>query len=216
MLAVPPAPGLSPNTRTLLQFRVVSPVSAADPVKPAWALPAYPTPAQSFKTRDLALYETVDGYGRLAQNLGTLAAAMEYKGVPTEVVQAGQVETWRIFNLTADTHPIHFHYFNVRVQSRQAFNMPRGVPHLMGRPIPPEPNEEGWKETVRMNPGECTTVLVDIPSTAGLAPDGVTIPESRRLAAFNDPQVAGAEYVWHCHILEHEEHDMMRPLVVQG
>jgi len=46
-------------------------------------------------------------------------------------------------------------------------------------------------------------------------PDGVTIPPSPRLAAFNDPRVAGAEYVWHCHILEHEEHDMMRPLVVQ-
>ena len=51
----------------------------------------------------------------------------------------------------------------------------------------------------------------------GLAPAGVTIPDSPRLA---QPvpilPVAGAEYVWHCHILEHEEHDMMRPLVVQG
>ena len=65
-----------------------------------------------------------------------------------------------------------------------------------------------------MHPGECTTVLVDVPPTTGLAPTDVTIPPSPRLATF-DSDVAGAEYVWHCHILEHEEHDMMRPLVVQ-
>jgi spore coat protein A len=167
-------------------------------------------------TRDLGLWETVDAYGRLAQNLGTVQAWDEYKNLPTEVVQAGTVETWRIFNLTADTHPIHFHDFNLRVQSRQAFTMVGGLPKLVGKPIPPDPYEEGWKETVRMNPGECTTVLVELPPTTGLAPAGVTIPPSPRLAAFGDPGVAGAEYVWHCHILEHEEHDMMRPLVVQG
>jgi spore coat protein A len=159
------------------------------------------------------LYETNDQYGRLAQNLGTLAGPLAYNDIPTEVVQAGTVETWRLFNMTADTHPIHFHFFNVRVISRQAFKLMGGVPNLVGQVMPPEPGEMGWKETVRMNPGECTTVLVELPTTAGLAPAGVTIPDSPRLATMG---IAGAEYVWHCHILEHEEHDMMRPLVVQG
>jgi spore coat protein A len=127
---------------------------------------------------------------------------------PTEVVQAGTVEVWRIFNTTADTHPMHFHFFNVRVLSRQAFNWTVGVglPSLMGKVLPPDPSELGWKETVKFNPGECTTILVDLPTTAGLAPAGSPIP--------NSPRTGNHEYVWHCHILEHEEHDMMRPLIV--
>jgi spore coat protein A len=71
----------------------------------------------------------------------------------------------------------------------------------------PDANELGWKETVRMNPGEVTTVIMkfDLPRVP------FTVPLSRNPAL----GVAGYEYVWHCHILEHEEHDMMRPLVVQ-
>ena len=69
-------------------------------------------------------------------------------------------------------------------------------------PTAPDFNELGWKETVRMNPGEVTRVLMkfDLPAVP------FTVPAS--------PRTGGNEYVWHCHILEHEEHDMMRPLVV--
>ena len=214
-LLVPPTPGFGPNTRTLLQFQVVDLVGNADPPLPrGWVLPPSPAPAPTVQVpRDLGLYETVDAYGRLTQNLGTVAGPLAYNDAPTETVTAGSVETWRLFNFSADTHPIHFHYFNVRVLSRQAFKLQGGVPVLVGSVMPPEPGEMGWKETVRMNPGECTTVLVDVPSTAGLAPSGVAIPDSPRLAQLEEP-IAGAEYVWHCHILEHEEHDMMRPLVL--
>lgn len=67
----------------------------------------------------------------------------------------------------------------------------------------PDANELGWKETVRMNPGEVTRVLMksELPSVP------FTVPASPRSS------FTGAEYVWHCHILEHEEHDMMRPFV---
>ena len=75
------------------------------------------------------------------------------------------------------------------------------------RPLPiwptaPDRNELGWKETVRMNPGEVTRVLMksDLPVVP------FTVPPS--------PRTGGNDYVWHCHILEHEERDMMRPLVV--
>ena len=66
----------------------------------------------------------------------------------------------------------------------------------------PDPTELGWKETVRMNPAEVTWVIMrfDLPSVP------FTVPAS--------PRTGGHEYVWHCHILEHEEHDMMRPLVI--
>ena len=67
---------------------------------------------------------------------------------------------------------------------------------------PPLPQEVGWKDTVKMNPNEVTTVIMkfDLPQVP------FKVPAS--------PRTGGHEYVWHCHILEHEEHDMMRPLVV--
>jgi spore coat protein A len=212
---VNPLPGYGPNTRTLLQFYVGDPVADGVPADPTvdatWALPIQTQPAPTAGTRDLALYETIDDYGRLAQNLGTTAGPLNYfNDTPTENVQAGSVEIWRLFNVSADTHPIHFHYFNCRILSRQPFNAKTFA--LSGQAIPPDPNEEGWKETVRANPGECLTILVEHPSTAGLAPENATIPESPRLAAMSIHNAH--EYVWHCHILEHEEHDMMRPLIV--
>jgi spore coat protein A len=121
---------------------------------------------------------------------------------PTETPKAGDTEVWQIANLTGDTHPIHFHLVNVQIVSRQAFVVSSytGTPNLKGAPVPPGPEERGWKETVRMNPGEVTTVIMkfDLPKVDFAVPT----------------RNGGHEFVWHCHILEHEEHDMMRPLVV--
>jgi spore coat protein A len=160
--------------------------------------------------RDLTLNEDFDSYGRLIQRLGTSEPmdggfARDYMDAASETPRAGAVEIWRIFNLTGDTHPIHFHLVNVQVMGRQSFDVRHynGVPKFQGPMRPPDANEAGWKETVRMNPGEMTQVIMmfDPPEVPG-----VTTPVS--------PRTGGYEYVWHCHILEHEEHDMMRPLVV--
>ena len=89
---------------------------------------------------------------------------------PTEVVRAGSYEVWQIANLTGDTHPIHFHLVNVQVLSRQPFDAANyhGTPALHGPARAPDANELGWKETVRMNPGEVTTVIMkfDLPDRA--------------------------------------------------
>ena len=147
---------------------------------------------------------------------------LDYLAPPTEVVSAGAVEVWRIFNLSADTHPIHFHLVNVQVISRQPFKTVRGLFTPSGLARGPEANELGWKETVQMHPGEVTTVVMkfDLPIVPFPVP---TSPRATALAANNGmnlpalpPGQAYHEYVWHCHILEHEEHDMMRPLVVVG
>jgi len=167
--------------------------------------------------RYLTLNETFDAYGRLIQYLGTAVATTlpgakvvmfgrEYVSTPTEVIPAGSYEIWEIANLTLDVHPIHFHLVNVQVLSRQAFSTKQyvgGLPKYQGKVVPPDPNELGWKETVRMNPGEVTRVFMKFDLPTGLP---FTVPVSGR--------TGGNEYVWHCHILEHEEHDMMRPLVV--
>jgi spore coat protein A, manganese oxidase len=220
------APGFGPNTRTLLQFRVVDRVGAADP---PISLPSVLTPTDPFllsqtpgvptpiptgvRVRRLTLNEGFDPFGRLIQFLGTdvatglggSVAGMGYLESPTEVVQAGADEVWEILNLTGDTHPIHFHLVNVQVLSRQRFDAVSytgGAPRYTAASIAPDANELGWKETVRMNPGQVTRVYMkfDLPSVP------FTVPAS--------PRTGGNEYVWHCHILEHEEHDMMRPLVV--
>jgi spore coat protein A len=213
-LPVPPLPGYGPNTRTLMQFYVADPAAAPGPVPadgaidPAWTLPPSPPPVAGTVTRELALYETIDAYGRLTQNLGDLTAPLSYIDPATENVQAGSVETWRIYNLSADTHPIHFHYFNVRIVSRQPINNSFA---LTGNPIPPDPNEQGWKETVRMNPGECITMLAEFPPLSEVTPPAEIMPAE---GIPQSPRTGGHEYVWHCHILEHEEHDMMRPLIL--
>jgi spore coat protein A len=122
----------------------------------------------------------------------------------TETPSSGDTEVWKIANLTGDTHPIHFHLVNVQIISRQPFKVSSyiGTPTYTGPARPPDPSEAGWKDTVRMNPGEVTTVIMQFK----LPVPPFAVPAS--------PRTGGNEYVWHCHILEHEEHDMMRPLVI--
>jgi len=168
------------------------------------------------RVRSLTLNESFDEYGRLAQLLGTnsptnagddeLQFGRPYIDDVTENPSAGDYEIWEIANLTADTHPIHFHLVNVQILWRQKLNVRRyvGTAAYQGTRLGPDANELGWKETVRMNPAQVTSVLMkfDLPATP------FAVPES--------PRTGGNEYVWHCHILEHEEHDMMRPLVVSN
>jgi spore coat protein A, manganese oxidase len=169
-------------------------------------------------TQELTLNEMFDAWGRLEQRIGTTAPApgggfgTPYVGATPQTAQYGTIQIWNIYNLTADAHPMHFHLFNVMVLRRRPFNAANftGIPAWTGPGVGPDANETGWKETVRMMPGTCTTVaiLVEHPlptRTVNVAPNvTATLPSS--------PRIAGDEYVWHCHILEHEEHDMMHPL----
>jgi spore coat protein A len=180
-----------------------------DPSRPAF-------PFQGVVDRTLTLNEDFDDRGRLIQTLGTFNQnGLNNQGLPTwgrayldaatETPTAGATEVWQIMNLTGDTHPIHFHLVNVQLIQRQRFTGDPGSFTYTGPPTRPDPNEIGWKETVRMNPGEVTTVVMkfDLPD----------LPTDAMRNAVS-PRTGGHEYVWHCHILEHEEHDMMRPLVV--
>jgi spore coat protein A, manganese oxidase len=179
--------------------------------------------------RNLTLNEDFDTYGRLRQLVGTttpapppvgakknapVAYGLEYGAPATETPVQDGVEVWNIYNLTADTHPMHFHLVDVQVLSRTPFTLTKGVFTL--NPLlqrGPELWELGYKETVKMNPGEMTTVCMKF--TMPAVP--FNVPYSTRPMSAAGTAIANAnEYVWHCHILEHEEHDMMRPLVVTG
>ena len=95
-------------------------------------------------------------------------------------------ETWELWNWTVDGHPIHLHLVKFKVVNREAFDPLTGA--LDGSPVGPAPTEAGWKDTVIAYPGEVT-----------------------RLNATFD--IAGL-YVWHCHIVEHEDNEMMVPYCV--
>ena len=133
--------------------------------------------------------------------------------------QAGDnTQIWKITHNGVDTHPVHFHLFDVQVINRVGWD---------GAIRPPDANELGWKETVRMHPLEdCIVALRPIsPKLPFGLPESVrlidpTIPESTPISTIdpttgnpltipNAPTNYGWEYVWHCHILSHEENDMM-------
>jgi hypothetical protein len=133
-------------------------------------------------------------------------------------------QLWRITHNGVDTHPIHFHLFDVQVINRVTWD------NII---IPNDANENGWKDTVRMSPLEDTIVALRpiIPQVPFEVPNSVRplnpmMPAGSTAMFFNtDPQGNplatnitnqtinfGWEYVWHCHILSHEEMDMMRPV----
>ena len=217
---IEPRPG--PN------FPILNPSSLLMDPAPLAAIPTTVTapipplvPPAGTPLRDLTLNEGFDEFGRLKQMVGTTTPGLVSKGFgldylyrATEVVNKGATEVWRIFNLTADTHPMHFHLVNVQILSRQPFRVVRGRFVPSGAARGPEPDELGWKETCKMHPGEVISVIMRFDLPTGLP---FTVPTSPRAAAMGltDATKKYHEYVWHCHILEHEEHDMMRPLVVK-
>ncbi|MCL5098174.1 MAG: choice-of-anchor D domain-containing protein [Candidatus Omnitrophica bacterium] len=155
---------------------------------------------------------------------------------PTEVVQvtvpastpigtAGDgTQIWKITHNGVDTHSIHVHMFNIQLINRVGWD---------GAIKPPDANELGWKDTVRMNPLEDVIVaLRPMPLTLPFLvpnsirqldvtrPLGSTVgfinvkPQALPVTVTNELTNFGWEYVWHCHLLGHEENDMMRNIAI--
>jgi bilirubin oxidase len=201
------------TTGQVMQFRVVPALSADRSTPPERIiLPRIDSLGAARNTRQVSLNEedsaVLDGVGPRAALLGTVDR--HGMGVPrmwedraTEDPAEDVSEVWEIHNFTEDAHPIHVHTVQFQVVDREAF--PSGVAlrghhhggssrvttgHRAGARRPPEPWETGFKDTVIAYPGEIT----------------------RLRARF---EVAGL-YVWHCHILDHEDNEMMRPLRIGG
>jgi spore coat protein A, manganese oxidase len=232
ILRIKVVPAKTPDpqpARPILVPQALDPASLADyshldSLPPGRAIPPLEPAVTVDLVRQLTLNEGFDANGRLIQKLGTTALypgnpdlGMEYMQPATEVVDKGSVEVWQIWNLTGDTHPIHFHLVNVQVLSRQPFSGDGITTPLAvsGPARGPELNELGWKETVKMHPGEVISVIMkfDLPTSPFDIPSSPRAPYMGPATA--DPTKKYHEYVWHCHILEHEEHDMMRPMVVK-
>ncbi len=185
------------STGQVMEFRVAAgPVS--DPTTPPQylQLPAVSPVGPAGLTRYLSLNEEAheqeepEFEGPVAALLGTWDpnAAGEDRATPllwmdpiTENPNVGDVEEWAIYNVTADAHPIHIHLVQFQVLGREAIG---GGPSVAGSNAP-LPWETGYKDTVISYPGEVTRVKMKFD-----------------LAGF---------YVWHCHIVDHEDNEMMRP-----
>jgi FtsP/CotA-like multicopper oxidase with cupredoxin domain len=188
------------STGQIMQFRVV-PAAAPDPTTPPLflVLPAIkPLPAPK-RTRPLALLEMMSTAwdGPAAAMLGRVdtvngvAMHQEWMDAVTENPAAGDTEVWEFYNFTEDGHPMHVHEVVFEVVNRQAITFAEGmdgptdVALVPGTVRGPEAWESGFKDTVIAYPGEVTRIRAQF-------------------------KVSG-QFVWHCHIVEHEDNEMMRP-----
>ncbi|WP_330475055.1 multicopper oxidase family protein [Terrabacter sp. C0L_2] len=191
--------GADPRTTgQVLQFRVVAPVSPDPSTPPQFlVLPPPPSLPARTRTRRLALIEMMSSAwdGPAEAMLGELDADGHpvhrmWMDEVTENPSVGDTEVWEVYNFTADAHPIHIHETTFQVADRQALvtnedGEAEAPARLAGEPRPPEGWETGYKDTVIAYPGEVTRVRARF-TRAG-------------------------QYTWHCHIVEHEDNEMMRP-----
>ena len=190
-----PDPAKPGTPGQLMEFRV-GPGPTPDPSTVPPKLISIPRlgPGQAAASHRIGLFEVFDTYGRLWQFLG-VDGPQQFLDPVSEFVKLGTIEKWQFVNTTADVHPIHTHEFTFQVIERRPLNLAQylldGSIHWIGPSVTLFPEEVGsWKETVKAYPGMVTTVLLD--------------------ARVGYP----GKYVYHCHILTHEDHDMMRPFVV--
>ena len=160
----------------------------------------------------------------------------------TEIPLVGSTEQWDIVNTNdpdddadAGVHAIHLHLLEFQILNRQRFDNTRFLQdwfimnghrpisrpivldmndYLEGDPIPPDPNETGWKDTARADPQHVTRLVArwapqEVP-TGGVQPGQNLFPVDVEFPTSADT-FTSAGYMWHCHMLGHEDHDMMRP-----
>ncbi len=195
------------TTGQVMKFKVIT-KKGADSGKIPQTLPAIARMTTELPTRELIIKEDMNDELEIpiGSHLGTGAnGPQEFFGPVTEKPFINDTEIWEIVNLTEDAHPIHLHQVMFQVVDRQPFDKEKyasamedqaksGEPKpplgdfLTGPPVPPHPWENGLKDTVIVDPGTVTRIISHF-DLAGL-------------------------FVWHCHILEHEDNEMMRPYEV--
>ena len=223
-LSSPKYPNQAETVGQIMQFTATSgegfkPGALPQQLNPTLAgdYPNLPTPT---KVRVLTVTEDVSV--SLAFPLDPLLDGQEWAAPVSETPELGSTEDWVLVN-TFDTHNIHLHLVQFQLVSRQNFNLtaywddwvalnglpplnhstinvPSLEPYLIGDPILPKPSEQGWKDTIIAYSRQIITIRVRF------------APQDQ--SAFPFDATTGPGYVWHCHILEHEDHAMMRPYIV--
>jgi len=175
----------------IMQFRVAT-TSVETPPSIPTSLRKIERIAAATATRNRVL--TLNDYYDYSGNSMLMLLNGAHWNMPiTEKPVINTVEIWTLINLTKDTHPIHLHLVRFQILDRRrfdlfAYNSNRTLKYV-GPTLAPEANEYGWKDTVRADPEMVTRIIVRFEGFTG-------------------------RYVWHCHLLEHEDNEMMRPYEV--
>ncbi|EGW39615.1 multicopper oxidase [Desulfosporosinus sp. OT] len=214
------------TTFQIMQFTVLNKPQIIPPPLPKILNILEPLIPNSRK-KTLTLFEVEGPNGPLE----VLLDGQHWSAPISELPLVGATEDWQIVNLTMDAHPIHLHLVQFRLVSRQDFLVTKytddwlalnGQPpldhptkvlpvkdYLLDGPINPPAHEDGWKDTIQAYPGQVTTIRVRFaPQNATFSVPGIN------LYPFNPAK--GPGYVWHCHILDHEDNEMMRPYKVRN
>ncbi len=179
------------HTNVIMQFTVDLPLRSEDtseiPTALAPSMDVYTEHAHTI--RNLPLTATTDEYGRLMLLLNNHM----YHDPATEKPALDSIEIWNLINTAPVPHPIHIHLIQFKILERQPFDVElfdsEGIVQYTGDPEPPKDYEQGWKDTVKVEAGSVTKLIMHWKGYTG-------------------------NYIWHCHYLEHEDHDMMRPITV--
>jgi spore coat protein A, manganese oxidase len=178
-------------SNAVMQFRVAKEGSLDTSVLPQSLRPVPKTPeSTAIKTRQLSLVEVDD----LVQRPVTMLLNNAHWSMPvTENPTLDSTEIWELINTTDDAHPIHLHLVRFQILDRRSFDVAaywtNGQVKYTNTAVVAEASEAGWKDTARADPGMVTRIIARFEGFAG-------------------------RYVWHCHILEHEDNEMMRPFEV--
>jgi len=178
----------------VMQFRVSGQKMEDSSSLPKALRPVHKIPeSQAVKTRVLTLDEYTNP---VAEPILLLLNGTYWHQPITEKPVLNSTEIWSFINPTDDSHPIHLHLVRFQILDRQHYEpwayQTKNELKFLGPPEPPAAGESGWKDTVRADPRMVTRIIVPFEGFTG-------------------------RYVWHCHILEHEDNEMMRPYeVVSG
>ncbi len=174
----------------IMQFRVAArpPIRTSPPAGLRTIPPVSESDATVTRTITLNEIMTRDGI-----STGMLLNRKHWHEPVTEMPKLNSTEIWEFVNLTEDVHPMHLHLVRFRTLDRRTFEpfdyQTRKKLRYLGPGEPPAANEAGWKDVVQCPPGQVTRILVTFDGYPG-------------------------RYLYHCHILEHEANDMMRPYEV--
>ncbi|SIT67656.1 multicopper oxidase family protein [Edaphobacillus lindanitolerans] len=183
---------LDEHTGVVMQFRVDRPMTGEDTsripetMRPDMAMHE----SHAHIIRDLPLTADTDEYGRPMLMLNDRM----YHDPATEKPSLDSIERWNFFNLTPIQHPIHVHLVQFKILGRRPFDtelFEQGILRWTGPFEPPRDYERGWKDVVKADVGKMTSIIMHFKEHTG-------------------------HYIWHCHFLEHEDHDMMRPITIIG
>lgn len=182
---------LRTDVTVVMQFRVAAGEANDRSSLPTTLRPITRIPeSAAVLTRQLTL---ADYQNRLGRSSVMLLNGAHWDMPVTEKPMLNSTEIWSFLNLTDDSHPIHLHMVRFQLLDRKPFDL--SVYHLTGKVIFTGPavsltaNEMGWKDTVRVDPMTVTRIIVKFEGFTG-------------------------RYVWHCHMLEHEDNEMMRPYII--